>query len=136
MQTYLGTHLRLLHLFFQNLSSMEWPYNNHSCPKQPLPSKMKTKEAVRSARRVLHNCQLPDKSSRHNSRDIWNSWRYFKIFMYLFRDFWRNPVGEHWVRRWLLAAERRLQSQVTFCDIVHGTNHHLTTVAYSFVTAP
>ena len=50
---------------------------NTDLPKQ-------NKEAVGSASRLLHCCQLPDKISHHISQDIWNFLHYFRSVIYLF----------------------------------------------------
>ena len=49
------------------------------------------KERVVSARPLLQYYQFPDKISRDISRYIYNFLRYFKVVMYLFRYFSRNP---------------------------------------------
>jgi hypothetical protein len=63
-----------------------WPITrlNTNWPKQ-------NKEAVVRARGLLRYCQLSEKYSRDISRDIWNSLRYFEIFMYLFHEFSQKP---------------------------------------------
>jgi hypothetical protein len=63
------------------------------------PLRVKTQEKIRketvvSALRLLQYFQLPDKNSRDLSRYIYNFFfppRYFKIVMYLFHYFSRNP---------------------------------------------
>jgi hypothetical protein len=47
-------------------------------------------KTVRSARRLLPYCQLPNKYSRHISLAIWNFLRYFKNFIYT-----RNRLEGH-----------------------------------------
>lgn len=61
---------------------------NTNWPKQ-------NKEAVVRARGLLRYCQL----SKKYSRDIWNSSRYFKIFMYLFHEFSQKPADVLWNTR-------------------------------------
>jgi len=51
------------------------------------------KEARDSAWRLIQYCELPDKNSRDNSRDIWIFFflQYFGNSFYLFHDFSQNP---------------------------------------------
>ena len=64
------------------------------------------------SRRLIQNCQLPDKISRHFSSYIRNSSRHFKIFIYLFhhtsrtcKDILRN-AKRPWYSGWETPLQR------------------------------
>ena len=61
--------------------------------REPVPMKRKRNHtgAVVGARRLLQSFQLPPKNSRDISSYIYNILRYFKIVMYLFHYYSRNP---------------------------------------------
>ena len=67
------------------------------------------KETVVSALRLLQYFHLPDKNSRDISRYIYNFLWHFKIVMYLFHYFSRNPVSE------TTASQQLFRSQPNSC---------------------
>jgi hypothetical protein len=68
---------------------MEEPKNDFSCPKELM--KMKTQEEViGSGRRLIQDCQFPDKNRRNILRYVRNVLGISEFVSYLFHDFSRN----------------------------------------------
>lgn len=100
---------------FPNLYSTKEPLKYFFVHRGSLISKTGNKtDAVGSAGRLLHYCQLPDRNSRDTTTDIWNFARYLKFCQYLSHDFsmFHGPLaGKHW-------NIRREQHRFLRCDTV------------------
>lgn len=72
-----------------NPFSMEEPKNNFLCPEEPMKTKTK-QEVIGSGRRLLQDCQFPDKYRSNVWRYVWSFPGISEIVFYLFHDFSRN----------------------------------------------